>query len=219
MRRALLTSLALIALTGGCARSKICAPVVAAPDRAATLAPGAAVPDWRDAITDPDHIKLRGLRSSFLAGLQQARASGASAALDADTALFDPDQSQDSDGIRPGAYRCTTISLGSRLSGRPAYVADAPRACTITAEGALLRLSEGEGRQRLTGRLYPDAPSRDVFLGTLALEDEASAPRYGRDADRNAIGALERIGPDRWRLALPRPGWEAVILLIEIRPA
>jgi hypothetical protein len=33
------------------------------------------------------------------------------------------------------------------------------------------------------------------------------------------IGAVERIGPARWRIALPRPRFESTLDLIELVPA
>ncbi len=32
------------------------------------------------------------------------------------------------------------------------------------------------------------------------------------------MSVLDRIGPQRWRLVLPRPSWEAQAIVIEITP-
>jgi hypothetical protein len=57
-----------------------------------------------------------------------------------------------------------------------------------------------------------------VFLGTLQLGDERLALTYGRDRERNLIGAVERIGPRRWRVAFPSPAFESRIDLLDLVP-
>ena len=57
-----------------------------------------------------------------------------------------------------------------------------------------------------------------VFLGTLMLSDETRALRYGRDQERNLIGAVERVGPARWRIAFPYPYYESLLDVIELVP-
>jgi hypothetical protein len=203
----------LLALSlAGCAASRQCLPSGAA-------AAGPPPPDWRDAVTDPDHVKLRALRQAFLDGLAAARATGFDGAIAAEGRLFDPDYSEDGAALKPGAYRCRTFTLGTTTPGRPAFVAEAPQPCEIVSDGALQRLHERGKPQRLTGRVYPDSPARTIFLGTRVLADEASAIHYGRDADRDTAGAINRIGPARWRLAVPRPAWAATIEVVEISAA
>ena len=43
-------------------------------------------------------------------------------------------------------------------------------------------------------------------------------PAWARRIERSP-GILERIGPERWRLVLPRPRWEATLTVVELRPA
>jgi len=50
------------------------------------------------------------------------------------------------------------------------------------------------------------------------LGDESRALRYGRDRERNLIGLVERIGPQRWRIAFPRPAFESLLDVIELVP-
>jgi hypothetical protein len=33
------------------------------------------------------------------------------------------------------------------------------------------------------------------------------------------VGMMERIGPARWRLVLPRPAYQSILDLLELRPA
>jgi Domain of unknown function (DUF4893) len=59
---------------------------------------------------------------------------------------------------------------------------------------------------------------RQVFLGTLVLGDERRAMQYGRDQERDVAGFVERIGPNRWRMLLPRPHFESQIDVMELVP-
>jgi hypothetical protein len=43
--------------------------------------------------------------------------------------------------------------------------------------------------------------------------------RYGRDADRDLAGWVERVGERRWRLILPYPRFESTIDVVELVPA
>jgi hypothetical protein len=211
VRRAV--ALALLLVACGCASKRQCLPN-------GTVVAVAPPPDWRDAVSDPDHVKLRGVRQAFLDGLAAARGAGFDAAIAAEGRLFDPDAAQDGAMPKPGRYRCRAFSLGTKTPGRPAFVAEEARGCEVTADGALARLREDEGRaQRLTGRLYPDVAARAIFLGTRMLADEATALHYGRDADRDTAGTITRVGPARWRLAIPRPAWQSTIEVVEIVPA
>lgn len=203
---------ALLAALAGCASKTVCTP-------AGTPVAGAPPPDWRDVASDPDHAKLRGLRQTFLAGLAEARAKGFGGAIAAGGRFFDPDFSMDGATLAPGRYSCRTTTLGSRTPGRAALVVEAPQACEVEADGAIARFRQMDGGQRLVGKLYSDSPSRTIFLGVRVLSDEATPLHYGRDADRDTAGAITRTGTAEWRLAIPRPAWQATIELVRIAPA
>ena len=49
--------------------------------------------------------------------------------------------------------------------------------------------------------------------------DEARAFQYGRDTQRDIAGFVERIGPNRWRLIMPRPHFESQMDVMELVPA
>jgi hypothetical protein len=66
--------------------------------------------------------------------------------------------------------------------------------------------------------LYPDRAKRAVFLGAVSWGTDETAMAYGAKPDRSQAGVLERIGPKRWRLALPWPEYESRLDLIELRP-
>ena len=82
-----------------------------------------------------------------------------------------------------------------------------------------LHFTKLTGSQRPVGTLFPDNGRRMVFLGTLMLGDETRALRYGRDRERNLIGVVERVGPNRWRIAFPYPHFESLLDVIELVPA
>ena len=81
---------------------------------------------------------------------------------------------------------------------------------------SLVKLS---GSQRPMGLIFPDNLKRQVFLGTLELGDEAMPLNYGSDRMRDMAGLVERIGDNRWRLALPQPAYESLLDVIELVPA
>jgi hypothetical protein len=53
----------------------------------------------------------------------------------------------------------------------------------------------------------------------LVLADESRALQYGRDTERDVAGYVESIGPNRWRLIMPRPHFESVMDVMELVPA
>lgn len=212
MRRSVLLPLVGLAILAGCGAKKVCTP---SGQSTAALPP----PDWREAITDADHGKLRGLRTVFQTGLTQARAAGFAAKVAGTDRLYDPDYALDGIKLDPGAYTCRSITLGTKVTARPAFVESPAYGCTIEAAGALQRYTQNDGPQRLVGRIYPDESARSVFLGTTVLTDEATALHYSRDPDRDVVGSIQRIGDRRWRMTIPSPAWEAPLMLIELTPA
>ncbi len=81
------------------------------------------------------------------------------------------------------------------------------------------RLTKLTGSQRQAGTLYPDSARRMILLGTLALGDETMQRPYGVDPERDIVGAVERIGPHRWRLVMPYPRYESLVDVLELVPA
>ena len=99
------------------------------------------------------------------------------------------------------------------------FVAYPQFTCRIRPERGVQGLAKLSGSQRPVGLVYPADALRLVFLGTLMLGDETRALQYGGDPDRDMAGYVERIGPRRWRLILPRPRYESQIDVIELVPA
>lgn len=205
-------------------------PDQAAPEASATPEQAAAEPvdedglqggtdDWRTVVSTADASLLGRLDQAWRLGRAEAEDAGFADQVEALGPLVDPNA-----GLTgrlqppPGTYRCRTIKLGRRVEGQGlAYVAYPFFACSVElTPGGDLILSKTTGSQRTRGLLYPDADRRLVYVGAQAWGDEAHFPRYGQDRERDQVGVLERIGDQRWRLAIPWPKQEAKLELLEI---
>ncbi|QJU59672.1 DUF4893 domain-containing protein [Sphingomonas sp. AP4-R1] len=181
----------------------------------AAAAKRAPAPDaWRTIITLPDRSRLRNWRDAWILGLDQARAEGDAAEVAREGSLLDPDAGLENAAIPDGDYACRMIKLGRKGATGQAYMAYPAGTCRIAAD----RLRKLDGPQRPDGHFWPFDATRMVFLGSMALADEPRALDYGRDADRNMVGLIERIGPQKWRLILPQPRWESQADIVELVP-
>jgi len=170
---------------------------------------------WRTVITRHDDNRLRHWRDAWTEALAKARAAGAGPRIDAEGVLLQPDAALGGPAAPDGLYRCRVIKIGAKMPGGLDYVAYPGFRCRI-AHGMLTKL---DGSQRPVGRLYPMDNIRMLFLGAMALGDEAGEIRYGDDTERDMLGLFERVGPNRWRLALPYPEWESLLDVMELVPA
>lgn len=176
-------------------------------------------PDWRAVATRPDLRRVRDWREAFVQALGEARATGHEAAVTAEGILLDPDAGLDGAALPAGRYRCRTLKLGSAAGSALGFVGYPAFDCTVTIQGDVTTFAKINGSQRPVGRLYPGGARRQIFLGTMVLGDEIRALGYGRDSGRDMAGAVERIGPRRWRLILPYPRFESTLDVIELIPA
>ena len=200
-------SLVLVALAG-CASAQQSGAVIERAPR-----------DWRLVATADDRDRLRDWRDAFVEGLREARADGRDAAISREGKLLEPDAALGGGPIPNGTYRCRTIKLGSKSGGMLPFVAYPAFTCRIRAERDVQGFAKLTGSQRQVGLIFPGDALRQVFLGTLLLGDEARSMQYGRDRERDVAGFLERIGPGRWRLIMPRPHFESDIDILELVPA
>lgn len=175
--------------------------------------------DWHLVATDADRARLRDWRGAFVEGLAAARRSGAGAKVDAEGALLAPDAALPGPAIPNGTYNCRVTKLGAKSAGLLDYIAYPAFTCRVRAERGLQGLAKLSGSQRQVGLIFPGDALRTIFLGTLMLSDENRAMQYGGDPDRDVAGYVERIGPRRWRLLIPRPTFESQIDVIELVPA
>ena len=174
--------------------------------------------DWRAVATIDDRERLRDWRDAFVSGLKAARAAGHGDAIAREGVLLEPDAALPGGAIPNGAYRCRVIKLGAKSPGLLDYVAYPAFACRIRQERDLQGFAKLSGSQRYVGLVFPGDAIRQIFLGTLVLGDERRAMHYGRDEERDVAGFVERIGPDRWRMLMPRPHFESHIDVLELVP-
>jgi hypothetical protein len=155
--------------------------------------------------TPDDRTRLRNVRQAWLEALAKARAAGQGRAIAAQGVLFDPDRALA--GAKPpaGDYRCRVFKLGGQRPGNRDFTAYPAFRCRIDPEGEMLSFYKIGGSQRPAGLVFDDGRYRQIFLGTLSLGDEENPMDYGRDANRDMAGIVQRIGPRRWRLVLPYP--------------
>jgi hypothetical protein len=201
--------LALVPLLGGCALLR---PQAAELPSAQVEVVENKVPlGWREVATPADQERLDHAAEAWNKAL--AAAARFRTAIRTEGALLDPDIALPRAAPSPGTYQCRVVRLG----GRPALESFRPFACFVEAEGELLTMVKATGSQRPAGRLWTDSDTRLVFLGGLAAPD-AEPPPYGADAATDVAGWLERIGPFRWRLAVPYPQGGAVLDVYELTP-
>jgi hypothetical protein len=174
---------------------------------------------WREVATPDDRERLMNWRSSFVAALKAAKSAGHSAEIAREGPLLDPDAALADPAIPNGIYRCRVIKLGGKAAGNRAFAEFPPAPCRVKPERDLHRLSKLGGSQRYLGLIFPDDAIRQVFLGTLVLEDERRALQYGQDEQRDVAGYVERIGASRWRLVMPKPHFESQLDVMELVPS
>ncbi|WP_082740379.1 MULTISPECIES: DUF4893 domain-containing protein [Sphingomonas] len=181
--------------------------------------------DWRRVATPADRERMRRWRDAWVAGLAAVPRTAAREVA-AQGVLFDPDAALPGAVPPAGDYRCRVFKLGRRGgagagSAGPGYVAYAWFACRVGAARAdgTMPLVKLTGSQRYVGTLYPQDGRRAAFLGTLVLGDEVRTIDYGRSAERDIAGWVDRVGTARWRLAMPYPAFESVLDVMELVPA
>jgi hypothetical protein len=174
--------------------------------------------DWRQVATPNDRKRLRDWRKAFLDGIEAARKAGHAADITSEGALLDPDAALPGRAIPSGAYACRTIKLGAKSAGMLDYVSYPPFACRIDQERDLQGFAKLSGSQRPVGLIFANDALRQVFLGTLVLGDEREARQYGQDETRDVAAFVERIGPKRWRMVMPRPAFESQVDVVELVP-
>lgn len=175
--------------------------------------------DWKRVATRADAARLHGWRSAFVAALSAARVSGHAAQITREGSLLAPDAALENVALPGGKYSCRVIKLGAKQSGLRDYTSYPPFECLIADEGRLASFTKTSGSQRPVGLVFDGDARRKIFLGTMMFADEQVALDYGRDADRDMAGAIERIGPQRWRMILPYPRFESTLDVIELVPA
>jgi hypothetical protein len=174
---------------------------------------------WREVATANDRERLRDWRKTFVDALAAARKAGHGEEIAKEGALLKPDAALGGATIAEGLYRCRVIKLGAKSEGMLDYVSYPAFTCRVRMQRNLVRLEKMTGSQRYVGLIFPNDAMRQVFLGTLVLGDETRAMQYSEDPDRDVAGFIERVGPDRWRLLMPKPQFESQLDVMELVPA
>ena len=172
---------------------------------------------WKDVVTADDRERLRNWRTSFVAAVNAARAAHA-AEVAREGVLLEPDAAIPGPALPNGMFRCRVVKLGAKQPGNLDYVTYPPFTCRVKAERGLKRFNKLSGSQRYVGLIFPNDSMREIFLGTLVLGDEKRALQYGQDQTRDIAGYVERIGPNRWRLVMPKPHFESQLDVMELVP-
>ena len=173
---------------------------------------------WREMATANDRERIRGWRDAWTKALAKIDASGQSASLAPLGALMQPDAAQPDPAPPPGDYLCHVYKLGAKEPGTANFTTYPSFTCRVTQEKDMLSLAKLDGVQKPVGFLFPGDESRMIFLGTMMLGDERRPLNYGRDPERDMVGAFERVGTNRWRLVLPFPRWESTLDVFELVP-
>jgi hypothetical protein len=176
--------------------------------------------DWHRVVTEADRERLRTWHTSWVAAIAKARVAGQGPQIDASAALFDPDRAMPDGAMPPpGHYHCRVYKVGAAGSAMRDFTVYPIAECVIQSEGEVSSLHQIAGAQRPVGLLFDDSAARSVFLGTLVLGDETKPMVYGQDTQRDLAGFVERIGPQRWRIAFPSPSFESMLDIVELTPA
>jgi hypothetical protein len=175
--------------------------------------------NWQQVATEKDRLRLSDWRKAFVGALGAARLGGHGVEVAREGVLLEPDAALGGGSIPNGLYRCRVIKLGAKSEGMLDYVSYPPFACRIEPQNGVQKFTKLTGSQRQVGLIFPGDVMRQVFRGTLVLGDEQGAMQYGQDEMRNVAGFVERIGPNRWRLIMPRPHFESQLDVMELVPA
>lgn len=172
--------------------------------------------------TPQDAERLRRLPAAWRA----ARADVVGQRLEADFGklgvLVTPQVALDRPQLSPGPYRCRTVKIGAAQPELSALIAYPFFRCRVElTPGGDLILRRVNGSQRPVGAICPiDGPAGRTaahFVGVLRLGSERRTPPYGSEADRDLVGLVQRIGPDRWRIAFPWPAYESKLDLLDLQ--
>jgi hypothetical protein len=174
---------------------------------------------WKEVATTDDRQRLADWRTTFVAALDDAKKAGYSAEIAREGVLLDPDAALGAPAIPDGIFRCRVIKVGAKaVSGSRHYVSNPPFLCRVKPNRGLQRFNKFGVSHRYVGLIFPGDAVRQIFLGTLVLGDETRALQYGQDELRDVAGYVERIGPNRWRLVMPKPHFESQLDVIELVP-
>ena len=203
LRAALAASLLLV---GGCAGLRH----PQTPSATVSIEP---TPEWTTLATQADQQAVNQMTSRWHAAL--ARVSrGARQKMDDEGALVDPKGALEFPTLPPGAYRCRLIRFG----GKTGFATFPPDICYVSGNEQKQAFTKQTGSSLPGGWIYPDTPTRSIFLGTYRDTPKDTAAGYGYDPEDDVAGVVERVGPFRWRMSLTRSLRGAALDVYELVP-
>ena len=176
-------------------------------------------PRWRSIAAADDVGRIDGLARAWTQARDRAAAAGFARALAREGALLDPDAAQSMPAPTPGSYLCRLIRFAPPTPRGAALTSYRPFFCYVGSDGEALSIVKQTGTQRPSGYLWVDrAPSRLVFLGSMAEDPDDPTLPYGADRRRDLVGVFERVGDFRFRLVVPSPRSGAILDVYELVP-
>ncbi len=176
-------------------------------------------PGWRTSASEQDSARIDGLAAAWNEALEVAEEAGFTSQIAAEGPLLQPAAALPRPAPTPGNYMCRWIRFGTTAERRRAFTSYPPFFCHVGATEDSLSLTKQTGSDRPSGYLFEDNNLRMIFLGSLALGNETEPMAYGEDPDRDMAGVMERIGPLRFRLVVPRPSTGSILEVLELTPA
>ena len=174
---------------------------------------------WRRVATSEDIDRIDRLGLAWQSALADARRAGFADELRTEAKLVETRAALPRPAPTPGSYNCRLVKIGRAGARGPAFERFKPFFCYVEVEGDLLTIVKQTGSQRPAGRLWDDDNSeRLIFLGSLALAEDAQPLAYGDDPKRDMAGVLERIAPFKWRLVIPWPQSTSKLDVFELTP-
>ena len=155
----------------GCVKPAAPPVAVAVPLAAA---PATKAEAWQRIASAADIDRIRRTNQAWTVALGEARARGFRSAVAGEGDLLKPAAALARPAPTPGSYNCRLIKLGNTNRRGPAFEKFKPFFCYVEVENNLLTIVKQTGTERPAGRLWEDDnPYRLIYLGSLALGDEA----------------------------------------------
>ena len=184
-----------------------------------TVEPPGKADAWLGVATAEDAERVHRLDNAWQAALADARSAGFRREVAAESELLRPTAALPMPAPTPGSYECRLVRLGRYTRKTRAYERFKPFFCYVEVADGQLTVVKQTGSQRPAGRLWEDdAPTRMIFLGSVALGEEEQPLAYGENQGRDMAGVLERVAPFRWRLVVPWPRGQSKLDVFELTP-